>query len=121
MAQPQQGYGYPPPVENVGGTQPPGYGAPQPGYPPPQGQGYPPPQQGYPPPQQQPGYAPAQPGYAPPVAQQPGYAAAFTGFETNNKYKIKNNLGQQIYFAAEGGGQFAPQTDCVIRYEHISK
>lgn len=28
--------------------------------------------------------------------------SAFTGFETNNKYKITNNLGQQVYFAAEG-------------------
>ena len=27
---------------------------------------------------------------------------AFTGFETNNKYKVLNSLGQQIYFAAEG-------------------
>jgi hypothetical protein len=27
---------------------------------------------------------------------------AFTGFETNNKYKVKNNIGQQVYFAAEG-------------------
>ena len=28
--------------------------------------------------------------------------SAFTGFETNNKYEIKNSLGQRIYFAAEG-------------------
>jgi hypothetical protein len=27
---------------------------------------------------------------------------AFTSFETNNKYKVQNSLGQQIYFAAEG-------------------
>ena len=27
---------------------------------------------------------------------------AFTGFETNNKYKVKNSLGQTVYFAAEG-------------------
>ena len=26
----------------------------------------------------------------------------FTGFEKNNKYKIMNNQGQQIHFAAEG-------------------
>ncbi|KXJ24994.1 phospholipid scramblase 2 [Exaiptasia diaphana] len=152
MAQPQQGYGYPPPVEHTGAYPPQGYPPPQQGYPPPQGQGYPPPQgQGYPPPQQQPGYGPAQPGYAPPVSQQPGYPAAapaqgqgmwmpapqpppdcppgleyltqinqlliqqqvelleaFTGFETNNKYKITNNLGQQVYFAAE-------DTDCCTR------
>lgn len=30
------------------------------------------------------------------------FFSAFTGFETNNKYKITNNLGQQVYFAAEG-------------------
>ena len=24
-----------------------------------------------------------------------------TGFETQNKYKIRNSLGQQVYFAAE--------------------
>ncbi len=27
---------------------------------------------------------------------------AFTSFETNNKYKVQNSLGQQVYFAAEG-------------------
>ena len=27
---------------------------------------------------------------------------ALIGFEQNNKYKILNNQGQQIYFAAEG-------------------
>ena len=27
---------------------------------------------------------------------------AFTGFETNNKYEIKNSMGQRVYFAAEG-------------------
>ena len=25
-----------------------------------------------------------------------------TGFETQNKYKVCNALGQQVYFAAEG-------------------
>jgi len=25
-----------------------------------------------------------------------------TGFETCNKYEIKNSLGQQVYFAREG-------------------
>ncbi|XP_035676334.1 phospholipid scramblase 1-like isoform X3 [Branchiostoma floridae] len=121
---PQQGYpppqqGYPPPQQ--------GYPPPQQGYPPPQ-QGYPPPQQGYPPPQQ--GYPPPQQGYAPqgqmtwmPVPQAPPgcppgleymtqidqllvkqqveLLEAFTGFETNNKYKIMNSQGQQVYFAAE--------------------
>ena len=28
--------------------------------------------------------------------------SAFTGFETNNKYEIKNSMGQRVYFAAEG-------------------
>lgn len=27
---------------------------------------------------------------------------AFTGFETNNKYKVKNSLGQNVFFAVEG-------------------
>lgn len=31
-----------------------------------------------------------------------------TGFETNNKYELKNSLGQRIYFAAE-------DTDCCTR------
>ena len=25
-----------------------------------------------------------------------------TGFETENKYRIRNSVGQQVYFAAEG-------------------
>ncbi|KAK8729745.1 hypothetical protein OTU49_008295 [Cherax quadricarinatus] len=33
---------------------------------------------------------------------------AFTGFETCNKYKVQNSLGQQVYFAAE-------DTDCCTR------
>lgn len=35
------------------------------------------------------------------VKQQVELLEAFTGFETNNKYKITNSLGQQVYFAAE--------------------
>ncbi|KAM4894927.1 phospholipid scramblase 1-like isoform 1-T4 [Sylvia borin] len=31
-----------------------------------------------------------------------------TGFETNNKYELKNSLGQRVYFAAE-------DTDCLTR------
>jgi len=27
-----------------------------------------------------------------------------TGFETCNKYEIKNSLGQRVYFAREGAG-----------------
>ena len=29
---------------------------------------------------------------------------AFTGWETSNKYAIKNTMGQQVYFAAEESG-----------------
>ncbi|KAJ7392573.1 Phospholipid scramblase 3 [Desmophyllum pertusum] len=121
---PQQGYppaqqgGYPPPQQ--GGYPPPQQG----GYPPPQ-PGYAPAQPGYAPPvSQQPGsYAPAGQGQwmqAPPVPancppgleyltqidqllikQQVELLEAFTGFETNNKYKIQNSMGQQVFFAAE--------------------
>lgn len=35
------------------------------------------------------------------VKQQVEMLEAFTGFETNNKYKILNSMGQQVYFAAE--------------------
>lgn len=28
--------------------------------------------------------------------------SAITGFETANKYVVKNSMGQQVYFAAEG-------------------
>jgi hypothetical protein len=31
---------------------------------------------------------------------------AITGFETNNKYEIKNSVGQRVYFAAEGTTTF---------------
>jgi len=36
------------------------------------------------------------------------FCAAFTGFETANKYSVKNSLGQKVYFAAE-------DTDCCTR------
>ncbi|XP_043926691.1 phospholipid scramblase 1-like [Protopterus annectens] len=42
------------------------------------------------------------------IHQQVELLEAFTGFETNNKYEIKNNMGQRIYFAAE-------ETDCCTR------
>ncbi len=29
------------------------------------------------------------------------YLAVMTGFETENKYLVRNTLGQQVYFAAE--------------------
>ena len=30
------------------------------------------------------------------------FSSVVTSFETNNKYKVQNSLGQQVYFAAEG-------------------
>uniref|UniRef100_A0A8C5ME76 Phospholipid scramblase n=1 Tax=Leptobrachium leishanense TaxID=445787 RepID=A0A8C5ME76_9ANUR len=42
------------------------------------------------------------------VHQQVELLEAFTGFETNNKYEIKNSLGQRVYFAAE-------ENDCCTR------
>ncbi|XP_013384452.1 phospholipid scramblase 2 isoform X1 [Lingula anatina] len=35
------------------------------------------------------------------VHQQVELLEAFTGWETKNKYQVKNSLGQQVYFAAE--------------------
>ncbi|CAE1285238.1 Phospholipid scramblase 2,Phospholipid scramblase 1,Phospholipid scramblase 3 [Acanthosepion pharaonis] len=124
---PQPGYG-PPPQPGYGPPQP-GYGPPpQPGYGPSQ-PGYGPPQPGYGPPPQ-PGYGPTPPQGTPVapgqwmerpegcescppgleyltlidqmlVQQQVELLEAFTQFETQNKYKIVNIMGQQIYFAAE--------------------
>ncbi|KAL5014434.1 hypothetical protein ScPMuIL_008704 [Solemya velum] len=127
----QPGYGPPPGQPGYGPPPGhPGYGPPpgQPGYGPPPGQpgyGPPPGQPGYGPPMGQPGYGPP-PGQAsqwmtrpeaipgcPPgleyltqvdqllIQQQMELLEALTGWETANKYKIKNNLGQQVYFAAE--------------------
>ncbi|KAG7157663.1 Phospholipid scramblase 2-like 2, partial [Homarus americanus] len=42
------------------------------------------------------------------VKQKVELLEAFTGFETSNKYKIQNSLGQKLYFAAE-------DTDCCTR------
>ena len=39
------------------------------------------------------------------------YVIVLTGFETQNKYKVRNALGQQVYFAAEG--EVNTQTVCV--------
>lgn len=126
---PQVGYqpvqsGYPPPQ----GYPPPG----QLGYPPGQ-PGYPPGQPGYPP--GQPGYPPVPPGGQPQITMMPQppvpsncppgleylsiidqllvhqkveLLEAFTGFETENKYEVKNSLGQLVYFAKE-------DTDCLTR------
>jgi len=38
------------------------------------------------------------------VHQQVELLEAFTGWETSNKYAIKNSMGQQVYFAAEESG-----------------
>lgn len=35
-------------------------------------------------------------------------SSAFTGFETNNKYTVKNSMGQKVYVAAE-------KSDCCAR------
>ncbi|XP_071293773.1 phospholipid scramblase 1 isoform X3 [Agelaius tricolor] len=40
--------------------------------------------------------------------QVPGAYQVVTGFEENNKYELKNALGQRVYFAAE-------DTDCLTR------
>lgn len=42
------------------------------------------------------------------VKQKVELLEAFTGFETNNKFSIKNSLGQKVYFAAE-------DNDCCTR------
>jgi uncharacterized protein YxjI len=110
---PQPGYGQPAPA---GYGQPPPVGYVQPGY------GYPQPQVG-PVPQmtQPPGNRPqpqfmAAPQTIPGVPQGLEYLSQidqllvhqqveifelFTGFETCNKYQVKNTLGQQVYFAGE--------------------
>ncbi len=36
------------------------------------------------------------------VKQKVELLEAFTGFETNNKYSIKNSMGQHVYYAVEG-------------------
>lgn len=36
------------------------------------------------------------------VQQLVEFIEVFTGFETNNKYVIRNQLNQQVYYAAEG-------------------
>lgn len=116
---PQGGYpptqqGYPPPQQPGYAPAQPGYAAApfnqvqQPGYPPPTGQ------------QIQWMQAPPPPANCPPgleyltqvdqllIKQQVELLEAFTGFETNNKYKILNSMGQQVFFAAE-------DTDCCTR------
>ena len=30
------------------------------------------------------------------------YVSVMTGFETSNKYQVKNVMGQQVFFAGEG-------------------
>ncbi|XP_063409671.1 phospholipid scramblase 2-like isoform X2 [Mytilus trossulus] len=116
----QPGYGAPP-QQGYGGPPQQGYGAPPQGYRAPQ-QGYGAPPQGYAPgfgpppgmaPQQQWAARPdAIPGCPPGleylttldqmlVKQQVELMELITGWETSNKYKVLNSMGQQIYFAAE--------------------
>ncbi|KAL1122406.1 hypothetical protein AAG570_003810 [Ranatra chinensis] len=135
---PAQGYpppqGYPPvgyPPGPVG--YPPPAGGPMPGYPPP-ATGYPPAAGGYPPPvSTQPTMAPGPPGgdgwmispqnipvNCPPgleylttldqllVHQKIELLEALIGFETKNKFTVKNNLGQKVFYAAE-------QSSCLTR------
>ncbi|XP_023411202.2 phospholipid scramblase 1 isoform X1 [Loxodonta africana] len=127
-----------PPAAFQGPPGPPGYPGPQPGYPGPQPgypgpqPGYPAPPAGFPA-QHQPVYnqpggppgvpwmpAPPPPLNCPPgleyltqidqilVHQQVELLEVLTGFETNNKYEIKNSFGQRVYFAVE-------DTDCCTR------
>ncbi|NWW42025.1 PLS1 scramblase, partial [Panurus biarmicus] len=42
------------------------------------------------------------------IHQQLELLEILTGFETNNRYELKNALGQRVYFAAE-------DTDCLTR------
>lgn len=133
---PNAGYppaGYGPPSGQYG--PPPGqYGPPQPQYGPPQGGYPPPPPNTYPPgapitnqPMGQGGMPvggwmsmPQNVANCPPgleyltmidqllVHQKVELLEAFTGFETANKYTIKNSLGQKVYYAVE-------DTDCLTR------
>lgn len=104
-APPQQGYGAPP--QQGYGPPPQGYGAPPQGYAP--GFGPPP---GAPPQQQWAARPDAIPGCPPGleylttldqmlVKQQIELMELITGWETSNRYKVLNSMGQQIYFAAE--------------------
>jgi len=109
--------GYPPPMGSVNPAS--GEGLPMPqGYGPYGGQGMAP---GYPPVMQQPQPQPMMvPDDCPPglqylamvdqliVKQQVELLEAFTGFETANKYKVLNTMGQEVYFAKE-------DTDCCNR------
>ena len=36
------------------------------------------------------------------ILDEPFSPTVVTGFETQNKYLVRNTLGQQVYFAAEG-------------------
>ena len=104
MSNEQQGPGYPPMV-----NQSPGY----PSYPPSYNQSAPMPpgapitQQpgGFPPPSTQP-HAPQGLEYLTAVdqllvQQQVELAEVLFSFETQNKYQVKNSVGQQVYFATE--------------------
>ncbi|CAB3377825.1 Hypothetical predicted protein [Cloeon dipterum] len=122
----QQGYPGYPPAGQPGGYPPPAQGG---GYPPPaQGGGYPAPPMGQVVTQQPTGtgggenwmQAPQGPANCPPgleyltmidqllVHQKVELLEAMTGFETANKFSIKNSMGQKIYSAKESSG-------CLVR------
>lgn len=117
---PQQGYGAPPPQQGYGAPPPmQGYAQPAHGAQPPYGYAQPAPGFGPPvmaPPQQQWLARPEPITGCPPgleylttldqmlVKQQIEILEALTGWETANKYKVLNSVGQQIYFAAEESG-----------------
>ncbi|XP_041483617.1 phospholipid scramblase 2-like isoform X2 [Lytechinus variegatus] len=112
MAQEQQPLAYPPPQAGGPGAPPGAY--------PPGAVGAPPGVPGAPGAPGQWMQAPAPPSNCPPgleyltqidqllVHQKTELLEAFTGFETANKYEIKNTVGQQVYFAAE-------DSDCCTR------
>ncbi|CAN8020893.1 unnamed protein product [Ixodes persulcatus] len=130
QAYPPPAQGYPPPAQ---GYPPPGmghptsqgdtaYGGPPITQPPSVSQG------GYPPPAMGAGYGAAPPAVpnCPPgleyltaidqllVKQKVELLEAFLGFETQNKYTIKNSMGQKVYHATEGKSDVL-NTDCCTR------
>ena len=46
------------------------------------------------------------------VKQQVELLEAFTGFETANRYKVLNSMGQQVFFAAEKNGGCCTRQVC---------
>ena len=44
------------------------------------------------------------------VHQQVEVLEALTGWETRNRYRVRNTLGQDVYYAVEGGFGILPPT-----------